>query len=82
MARLMGGRAPGDAEWLAFAAKEPAGLVYGVASTGIHCRAGCPARQPLRQNLRIFESRRDAEEAGYRACKRCGGGSGMGCQGV
>ncbi len=74
MARLGGGRAPSDAEWQAFAARQPSGLIYAVATTGIHCRAGCPARVPLRANLRIFESRAGAEVAGYRACKRCGGG--------
>lgn len=75
MARLKGGRAATDEEWLAFAARaEKAAPVYGVATTGIHCRPGCPARVPLRENLRIFDSRAGAEAAGYRACKRCGGG--------
>ena len=76
MARLTGGRAATEAEWAAFAAREPAALVYGVASTGIHCRAGCPARTPLRQNLQIFDRPDQAEASGYRACKRCGGGKG------
>ena len=77
MARLGDGRAPDEAEWAEFAAKFcGAGLVYGVASTGIHCRAGCPARVPLRANLRIFGAVEEAEAAGYRACKRCGGGVG------
>lgn len=74
MARLGGGRAPEVAEWQAFAARAPSGLVYAVATTGIHCRAGCPARTPLPQNLRVFETRGEAEACGYRACKRCGGG--------
>lgn len=72
MAKLRGGRTASAAEWQAFAARQPNALIYGVASTGIHCRAGCPARTPLPPNLRIFESRAAAE--GYRACKRCGGG--------
>ena len=75
MARLAGGRAATEAEWLAFAARDgQAGLVYGVASTGIHCRAGRPARTPLRQNLRVFSQVAEADACGYRACKRCGGG--------
>lgn len=75
MARLGGGRDAEDAEWDEFEARAGGvGLVYGVASTGIHCRAGCPARTPLRKNLRIFGSVIEAERAGYRACKRCGGG--------
>lgn len=68
------GRAPSDAEWQAFVAKNPTGLVWGVASTGIHCRDGCPARTCLRGNLRVFDSRAAAEVAGFRACKRCGSG--------
>lgn len=76
MARLTGGRAADEAEWQAFAARQGGvGLVYAVATTGIHCRAGCPARTPLRANLRIFDTRAMAEAAGYRACKRCGGGT-------
>lgn len=73
MAKLTGGRASTDAEWQVFAAKGPSALVYAVASTGIHCRAGCPARVPLRENLRIFDRAKLAEAAGFRACKRCGG---------
>ncbi len=75
MRRNMAGRPVSDAEWLAFAAKRPTGLVWAVATTGIHCRDGCPGR-PLRQNLRILPSRTAAEAAGFRACKRCGGGPG------
>ena len=74
-ARLGEGLRPNDAEWQAFAARDRGGrLVYAVATTGIHCRAGCPARMPLRQNLWLFPDAEAAEAAGYRACKRCGGG--------
>ena len=44
MRRNMAGRPVSDAEWLAFAAKRPTGLVWAVATTGIHCRDGCPGR--------------------------------------
>ncbi len=67
------GRAVTDAEWAAHEARAPTGLVWAVVTTGIHCRDGCPAR-PLQGNTRIFASRHEAESAGYRACKRCGGG--------
>lgn len=46
-------------------------FVFGVASTGIFCRPGCPARMPLRHNVTFFRSAIEAEAAGYRACKRC-----------
>ncbi|MCB2065131.1 MAG: helix-turn-helix domain-containing protein, partial [Erythrobacter sp.] len=46
-------------------------FVTGVHSTGIYCRPSCPARPPLRQNVRFYASPLDAEAAGLRACKRC-----------
>ena len=46
-------------------------FVYGVASTGVYCRPGCHSRLPRRENVRFFDSWEDAEEAGFRACKRC-----------
>ncbi len=75
MVRRDAARAVGDAEWEAHQAGAATGLVWAVVTTGIHCRDGCPAR-PLRQNLRVFDRREGAEVAGYRACKRCGGGPG------
>jgi len=42
-----------------------------VTSTGIYCRPSCPARTPLRSNLRFLPSAAAAQRAGYRACKRC-----------
>ncbi|WP_395541985.1 Ada metal-binding domain-containing protein [Neotabrizicola sp. sgz301269] len=72
-ARRGTGREVSDAEWQAFQAGAATSLVWAVVTTGIHCRDGCPGR-PLRQNLRVAESRAAAEAAGFRACKRCGGG--------
>lgn len=74
MAKLTGGHLASEAEWQAFADRRARDVIYAVATTGIHCRAGCSARTPLRANLRVFDSRAEAEAAGYRACKRCGGG--------
>lgn len=72
MARLTGGRGPSDRDWAVFEARDPAApWIYGVLSTGIFCRAACPARLPLRRNLRLFETGAQAVEAGFRACKRC-----------
>jgi AraC family transcriptional regulator, regulatory protein of adaptative response / DNA-3-methyladenine glycosylase II len=42
----------------------------GVVTTGIYCRAGCPA-QPLRRNLLPFGHPAAAEAAGFRPCLRC-----------
>ncbi len=46
-------------------------FVTGVHSTGIYCRPSCPARAPLRRNVRFYANPADAEAAGLRACKRC-----------
>jgi len=42
-----------------------------VTSTGIYCRPSCPAITPKRQNVRFFRTAAAAQEAGFRACKRC-----------
>lgn len=46
-------------------------FVSAIASTGIYCRPSCPARKPLRRNVRFFREPAQAEAAGYRPCKRC-----------
>ncbi len=46
-------------------------FVTGVHSTGIYCRPSCPARAPLRKNVRFYATPADAEAAGLRLCKRC-----------
>ena len=43
----------------------------GVTSTGIYCRPSCPAITPKRANMRFYRSAAAAQEAGFRACKRC-----------
>lgn len=45
--------------------------LYGVATTGIYCRPGCPSRRPNPRNVRFFGTPAEAERAGYRSCKRC-----------
>jgi AraC family transcriptional regulator, regulatory protein of adaptative response / methylated-DNA-[protein]-cysteine methyltransferase len=46
-------------------------FVTGVHSTGIYCRPSCPARAPLRKNVRFYANAADAVAAGLRPCKRC-----------
>jgi AraC family transcriptional regulator of adaptative response/methylated-DNA-[protein]-cysteine methyltransferase len=49
-----------------------AGQFYiAVKTTGVYCRPGCPARLPKRANVRFFDTRDEAERAGFRPCKRC-----------
>ena len=46
-------------------------FVYAVRSTGIYCRPSCPSRRPKREHVQFFGSPTGAEQAGYRACRRC-----------
>jgi AraC family transcriptional regulator of adaptative response / DNA-3-methyladenine glycosylase II len=42
-----------------------------VVTTGIYCRPSCPAQPPKVANMRIYPSAAAAQQAGFRACKRC-----------
>ncbi|WP_028081994.1 bifunctional DNA-binding transcriptional regulator/O6-methylguanine-DNA methyltransferase Ada [Solimonas soli] len=44
---------------------------YGVRSTGVYCKPSCASRQPLRRNVRFYDSAEAAERDGLRPCKRC-----------
>ena len=42
-----------------------------VTSTGIYCRPSCPAMTPKREHMRFYKTPAAAQQAGFRACKRC-----------
>jgi AraC family transcriptional regulator, regulatory protein of adaptative response / DNA-3-methyladenine glycosylase II len=42
-----------------------------VMTTGIYCRPSCPVVPPKPENMRFFPSAAAAQQAGFRACKRC-----------
>ena len=46
-------------------------FVYGVRSTGIYCKPSCPSRRPEREQVVFFTEPAAAEQAGFRACRRC-----------
>lgn len=46
-------------------------FVYGVRTTKIFCRPICKARLARRANVSFYLSGRDAQQSGFRACKRC-----------
>lgn len=46
-------------------------FVLAVKTTGIYCRPSCPARKPKRDNVTFFALPHLAQQAGFRACKRC-----------
>jgi AraC family transcriptional regulator of adaptative response/methylated-DNA-[protein]-cysteine methyltransferase len=44
---------------------------YAVKTTGVYCRPSCGARLARRENVSFYATAREAERAGFRACKRC-----------
>ena len=42
-----------------------------VRTTGIYCRPSCPAITPKRPNVVFYPTSAAAQQAGFRACKRC-----------
>src|ERR1700689_2354673 len=42
-----------------------------VRTTGIYCRPSCPAITPKQSNVTFYPTAAAAQQAGYRACKRC-----------
>jgi AraC family transcriptional regulator of adaptative response/methylated-DNA-[protein]-cysteine methyltransferase len=59
------------AEILARDASRDGAFIFGVLTTGVYCKPSCPARRPLRENVRFFETAAAAEAHGLRACLRC-----------
>jgi len=66
---------PGDEQrYQAAVSKDPRfdGVFFiAVTSTGVYCRPSCPAITPKRENMRFYRSAAAAQDAGFRACKRC-----------
>jgi AraC family transcriptional regulator, regulatory protein of adaptative response / methylated-DNA-[protein]-cysteine methyltransferase len=63
-----------DERWDAVVRRDRAAIgafMIGVRTTGVYCRPSCPARQPRRENVRFYSTCAEAEQAGFRACKRC-----------
>ncbi len=63
-----------EAKWAALNRRDKAAdgqFYYAVKTTGVFCRPSCPSRLPLRKNVDFFETVQAAEDAGWRACKRC-----------
>lgn len=52
-------------------AKFDGAFFTGVRTTGIYCKPSCPAKTPKRENITFFASRTEAENSGFRACRRC-----------
>lgn len=63
-----------DPRWALLQARDPmAGdrFVYAVRTTGIYCRPNCPSRLAKPEHVEFHDTADEAEQAGYRPCKRC-----------
>lgn len=63
-----------DPRWAAVVAKDPNAdgrFYYAVRTTGVYCRPSCAARLANPRNVSFYATPREAEAAGFRACKRC-----------
>ena len=62
------------ARWRAVTARDRAWdgrFVFAVRTTGVYCRPSCAARRPHRRNVAFFATPAEAEQAGFRSCRRC-----------
>lgn len=70
-----GGTTPADdRRWQAVLNRDlgsDSAFVYAVRSTGVYCRPWCPSRRPRRTQVLFFAAPDDAEQAGFRPCRRC-----------
>lgn len=63
-----------DQRFRAVASRDPrfdGQFILAVRTTGIYCRPSCPAITPKRRNVEFFATAGAAQQAGYRACRRC-----------
>jgi AraC family transcriptional regulator, regulatory protein of adaptative response / methylated-DNA-[protein]-cysteine methyltransferase len=63
-----------DPRWAAVVARDRTAdgkFYYSVETTGVYCRPSCAARLANSKNVRFHLTRTDAEQAGFRPCKRC-----------
>src|ERR1700747_1884069 len=61
-----------DPRWAAVVARDPqATFFFSVKTTGVYCRPSCEARLAGPENVQFHRTSKDAENAGFRPCKRC-----------
>ena len=47
-------------------------FVAGTTTTGVYCKPSCSAKQPVPENVVVFDTPTDAEAADFRTCRKCG----------
>jgi AraC family transcriptional regulator of adaptative response/methylated-DNA-[protein]-cysteine methyltransferase len=63
-----------DARWEAVVRRDRTAdgvFYYSVRTTGVYCRPSCAARLARREHVRFHATCAEAEQAGFRPCKRC-----------
>jgi AraC family transcriptional regulator of adaptative response/methylated-DNA-[protein]-cysteine methyltransferase len=63
-----------EARWEAVVRRDRAAdgvFYYSVRTTGVYCRPSCAARLARREHVRFHATCEEAEQAGFRPCKRC-----------
>lgn len=63
-----------DPRWAAVLARDAAAdgqFVFAVRTTGVYCRPSCPSRHARPENVVFHAGPAEAEQAGFRACRRC-----------
>src|ERR1700734_3695813 len=64
--------AENDPRWASVVARDPqAKFFYSVRTTGVYCRPSCAARLARPENVQFHLTCSEAEQAGFRPCKRC-----------
>jgi AraC family transcriptional regulator of adaptative response/methylated-DNA-[protein]-cysteine methyltransferase len=67
-------RITSDPRWVAVItrnAEADGHFFYAVKTTGVYCRSSCGARIPKPGNVSFYLTAEEAEQAGFRPCKRC-----------
>ncbi len=63
-----------DPRWTAVLARDRSAdgaFYYSVKTTGVYCRPSCAARRANPKNVRFHPTPAEAEQAGFRPCRRC-----------
>lgn len=63
-----------DPRWAAVVARDiqaDGSFYFSVRTTGVYCRPSCPSRRARPENIQFFATRAEAEQAGFRPCRRC-----------
>lgn len=64
----------GDPRWAAVIGRDRSAdgsFVYAVRTTGVYCRPSCGSRTARPENVAFHATAADAQQAGFRPCKRC-----------